>query len=51
MIYMYLLRVADRPDSRGNPSDANTGKGLYPKVGSRAGKERWRGYARGRVNA
>jgi hypothetical protein len=39
------------PDIRGYPSGADTGKGLYPRAGSRAGKERGRGYADRKVNA
>jgi hypothetical protein len=47
----YLLRVADKPDICGYPAGADTGKGLYPRAGSQAGKGGCRGYARGRVNA
>jgi hypothetical protein len=42
---------AGKPDTRGYPPGAGTGKIFRPQVCSRAGTGRQHGYARGRVNA
>ena len=51
ILICYLSAGTGKPDTRGYPSGAGAGKVFRPRAASRAGKDRQRGYARGRVNA